>query len=142
MGTESPITTPEVAAGGVSAEIQERVSGVYSLVSAMKDKITALQEIVQGMPPQYLRQEVWAFAILMEKTLRKHDEEKGHEGWKDAKRGHLLSLLMKEVGELTSALDASASVGGATVRVAEECADISNLAMMIADVSGGLRGKP
>jgi len=142
MGDGSPITSYEVAAGGVPADIQEMVSGLYSLVSAMRDKIAALQETVQGMPPQYLRDEVWAFAVLMEKTLRKHDAEKGRQGWKDAKRGHLLALLMKSVGELTSALDSPAAVGGGTARVSEECADIANLAMMISDVSGGLRGKP
>jgi hypothetical protein len=142
MGDGSPITSHEVAAGGVPADIQERISGLHSLVSVMRDKIASLQETVQGMPPQYLRDEVWAFAVLMEKALRKHDGEKGREGWKDAKRGHLLSLLMKSVGELTSALDSSASVGSGAARVAEECADISNFALMISDVSGGLRGKP
>jgi NTP pyrophosphatase (non-canonical NTP hydrolase) len=81
-----------------------------------------------------LRPEVLAFAKLMEEKLRKHDLDRGRQGWKDDDPRHLLKCLEKEHDELQDAL-----VGGKNDSIAGECADVANFAMMIADVVGGLK---
>lgn len=72
-----------------------------------------------------LRPEVGAFAVIMEQTLRKHDDRPG---WKDCDAEVLLARLYEEVNELASAINTGSST------VPKESADVANFAMMIADV--------
>ena len=82
-------------------------------------------------PISYLRPEVLAFAIAMERELRANDY-KG--GWKECDSASLLQHLDEEVYELTEEAMKSTSEN-----VLSEAADVANLAMMVADVMGGLR---
>ncbi len=78
-----------------------------------------------------LRPEVLAFAYLMERELREHDDR---EGWKDCGSGWLMERLMEEFDELEVAITERfppRSIGS-------EAADVANFAMMIADVCGAL----
>ena len=78
-----------------------------------------------------LRPEVLAFAYLMERELRKHDDRPG---WKDCRPDWLMGRLMEEVDELDTAI-----VGRfGPWSVASEAADVGNFAMMVADVRGEL----
>ena len=81
-----------------------------------------------------LRPEVAAFAMLMEEELRKHDDRPG---WKDCSPGWLMDRLHQELKELSSALNHDIAEA-----VPREAADVANFAMMIADVSGGLKPAP
>ena len=83
-------------------------------------------------PPrkQAVRLTVRRYSLLMELKLRKNDF-KG--GWQDMQPHHLLGLLKKEVQELEEAL-----ASGDPLDIAQECADIGNYAMMIADVTEGI----
>ena len=72
------------------------------------------------------RKEVMDFAELCEKKLRKNDY-KPH--WRGAALDYLRKRLSEEVNELRRAIDDNTSVE--TVR--DECADVANFAMMIAD---------
>ena len=71
------------------------------------------------------------FAVFMEETLRKHDDEKGERGWvtdSSCSVASLLDALQVEVNELKDAYR-ECDPG----RVEAECADVANFAMMIAD---------
>lgn len=85
---------------------------------------------------RYPRHEVRAFARLMEKKLRKHDDRPG---WKDETRGWLLSRLRDETEELHRAIhkpDHGQPLDSELI--GREAADVANFAMMIADVCGAL----
>lgn len=69
-------------------------------------------------------------SLLMELKLRKNDH-KG--GWKNLTRTQLMAFLDEEVQEIREALAA-----GDPLDIAQECADVCNYAMMIADNEGGL----
>lgn len=84
-----------------------------------------------------LRHEVREFALLMEKTLRTHDDKKGHTSWK---RDSVASLAVR-VREEADELYAEAYIPTYKVnysRVIAEAVDVANMAMMVVDVSGGL----
>jgi NTP pyrophosphatase (non-canonical NTP hydrolase) len=81
-----------------------------------------------------IRPEVFAFARLMEATLRKNDH-KG--GWKGCDIAYLKKRLCEEVVELVDAIR-DMTRGGDPATGIHETADVANFAMMIADVSGGL----
>lgn len=85
---------------------------------------------------EQLRPEVLTFAWLMELRLREHDHERGRRGWTNAwtTEQFLLSKLREEYKELVVAYEGDAP----KETVALEAADLGNLAMMIADRSGGL----
>ena len=72
-----------------------------------------------------VRPSVQEFASLMEERLRDNDH-KG--GWEDCDVSWLLMRLIGEVGELAEQL-----VKGEDPE--QECADVANFAMMIAEVS-------
>lgn len=74
------------------------------------------------------RAEVQAFAILMERKLRANDH-KSH--WSGCTLTYLLQRLDDEVAELRAAKYSRA-------RRAEECVDVANFAMMIADTAVAL----
>lgn len=78
-----------------------------------------------------VRPEVRAFAAIMERKLRKHDD---WPGWKDCDRWWLLDALREHVRKLDGLLFGQDE----PARVAEAAADCANYAMMIADVAGGL----
>jgi len=82
-----------------------------------------------------MRESVQWFAGQMENELAKHDEERG-EGWKGDGILELFNHLEQEVRELKLAIDESAQSGEINREwVIEECADLANMAMMIADNS-------
>lgn len=81
-----------------------------------------------------LRPAVLWFAEQMQKKLILNDH-KG--GWKRCYHRYLFERLKQEVSELEQALDATDNQD----EVIMEAADVANLAMMIADISGPLHGK-
>jgi NTP pyrophosphatase (non-canonical NTP hydrolase) len=87
------------------------------------------------------RREVRAFALLMERELRKHDYRPG---WKGDDATHLTYRVLEEADELKRAM---LSTGGVPVHmigtrhrdaIASDAADVANMAMMVADVLGCL----
>ena len=100
----------------------------FHLVESSGDKAS-------GAAVEYkLRPEVAAFAMLMEAELRKHDDRPG---WKQSSPNWLMERLQEELKELSVALDYKGPCG-----VGQEAADVANFAMMIADVSGGMKPAP
>jgi len=77
-----------------------------------------------------LRPEVKWFAEVMESKLRKYDNEKGISGWKEESRLWLYARLVQELLELHEALTEEIPL---EENILEECADVANVAMMIAD---------
>ena len=75
-----------------------------------------------------VRPEVKAFAVLMERELRRNDH-KG--GWKNCTMDFLFGKLVEEFAELYSAANS-----GPMILVSCEAADLANIAMMICDVYG------
>lgn len=88
--------------------------------------MTELVEAVE-MP----REEVRAFAVVMERKLRQHDDL---DGWQGVDRWALAAMLAEHVAKLDLALVQHRD----PVAIAEAAADCANYAMMIADVVGGL----
>lgn len=82
-----------------------------------------------------LRPEVKWFALLMEETLRKHDESKGGvDGWRKCSGGYLSFRLKEETKELVAELAlCSHSPHEIIEGVVAEAVDVANFAMMIAD---------
>lgn len=76
---------------------------------------------------------VAAFMGLMLKKLRENDH-KTH--WRNEDIRDLFRMLVHETVELEQELDKSD--GASPVKIARECADIGNFALMIADVARGL----
>ncbi len=82
-----------------------------------------------------MRESVQWFAAEMELQLSKHDEERG-ESWKKHGVLGLFEHLEREVTELKVAIqEAIKNFEIDPEYVIEECADVGNLAMMIADVT-------
>jgi hypothetical protein len=75
-----------------------------------------------------LRPVVHAFALLMERKLQRDDTKKGH--WRREGISVLWAMLQREMQELDAALMAPEP----DEAIVLECADVANLAMMIADV--------
>ena len=91
------------------------------------------------------RPEVRAFALLMERELRKHDYRPG---WKGDDPTGLTYRVLEEAHELRRSM---LSTGGAPVHmighrhkaeIAADAADVANMAMMVADVLGCLDSAP
>jgi hypothetical protein len=80
-----------------------------------------------------IRPEVRRLALAMEAKLRKNDE-KG--GWADMDQWQMYHRMIDECRELTNAL-----VGMNPKFILDECADVANFAMMIADKYGRARRK-
>lgn len=88
--------------------------------------------IVVSLEPQAeVRAEVRAFAQIMERKLRKHDD---WPGWQGCDPWRLFDALCDHAAKLSFHLSGSADA----VAIAEAAADCANFAMMIADVAGGL----
>lgn len=91
------------------------------------------------------RPTVSRFAQVMERKLQKHDHDWGPKGWEGGDPFSLLSKCGHELDELQRALrKALPELGWHTaepeslVSVAEEAADVANMAMMVADSIGAL----
>lgn len=80
------------------------------------------------------RPEVRAFALAMEAKLRENDHRPG---WKGDDPARLLERLREEADEVGELLAFNA-YRLAPRDMLDECADVANFAMMIADVCGGL----
>jgi NTP pyrophosphatase (non-canonical NTP hydrolase) len=94
-----------------------------------------------------------AFANEMEKKLALNRHKGDREGWRKMEPRELFDMLLHEVAELSEALGTqeygrpiasyneplrSALAADRIEQIRFECADVGNLAMMIADVAGGL----
>lgn len=102
-----------------------------------------------------IREPVIRLALVMEEKLRKHDEERGPRGWICDSTTSLWKRVMDESKELRQRISELAiCLGVHQTRdidsdeiqkkidlVIEECADVANYSMMIADVVSGL-GEP
>lgn len=109
---------------------------MYDLCTEHQAEIIGAAESVY----QIFRPEVWAFAALMERKLREQDDVKV--GWKDCDPNFLFMKLEDYVGKLDGELaafeesDETDQMLG--LQVGLRSADVTNMAMMIADVSGVL----
>lgn len=88
--------------------------------------------------PERLRSPVAAFARLMEQELLANDH-KG--GWQNDNPRALAARVVEEAHELLDACSIR-GVEKRRERVAEEAADVANMAMMVADVCGCLSHEP
>jgi NTP pyrophosphatase (non-canonical NTP hydrolase) len=79
-----------------------------------------------------VRPEVARFALLMEEKLRANDHKRH---WRFAPLQYLSMRLSQERKELAGAIETRTDVG-------EECADVANFAMMIADKCDALPALP
>ena len=104
--------------------------GPYPDEKAAEDGLdSALRAIASSVLD--MRPAVIGFAIEMERQLQKHDGAKGEIGWLEGSPLALFAKLMEEVGEVAGVL--LQPVIPTPERVREECADVGNIAMMIAD---------
>ncbi|HEX8221823.1 MAG TPA: hypothetical protein VF914_21725 [Chloroflexia bacterium] len=82
-----------------------------------------------------MRVEVVRFAEVVERGIAAHDEDRGPTGWKGASAWALFKRLEEEVAELRRAILHACS----PEIITSEAGDVGALAMMIADVVGGLQ---
>ena len=82
---------------------------------------------------EFLREPVAWFAAEMEKKLAAKDDEHGGSSWPSASWARLFSLLKDEFDELEKVLEEQPLGGHNMDAIIEECADVANFAMMIAD---------
>lgn len=81
-----------------------------------------------------MRKPVGWFADQMEAVLKQNDYK---DGWKDCSNNYLLSKLWEEVWELIRMFDRHGNTDVSEYYIVKECADIGNIAMMIADNNKG-----
>lgn len=98
----------------------------------------------QPAPPSLsvVRPEVAAFALAMERKLAANDAKKGKRGWKDHNPHDLLRRVSEEAVEVLHALKDRDLGCGDDVAILNECADVANMAMMVADAAGVLPLSP
>ena len=88
-----------------------------------------------------LRPEVLAFARVMHAKIEGHNHDRGEHGWRSADTHRLFEWLDRYVGALRG--EVAAWQGGlVATNVTGKAANVANLAMMIADVCGGLAALP
>lgn len=80
-----------------------------------------------------MRAEIEIFANLMNDRMDLRHKKYGGDTWKKDSLQGLMNHLKDEIEELQDALDSDA-----TDNIIEESVDVANMAMMIADVAGGL----
>lgn len=85
-------------------------------------------------PGSGLRPEVLAFARAMNAKIEGHNHDRGEYGWRTAPPARLADWLRDYYYGLLGALDR----GAPPDEVLSKAANVANLAMMIADVCGGL----
>lgn len=83
--------------------------------------------------PLNVRPEVAAFAMEMERKLAVNDAKKGQRGWKGDEPFDLLDRVREEADEVYGAI-----VRDNHADILAECADVANMAMMVADAAGAL----
>jgi NTP pyrophosphatase (non-canonical NTP hydrolase) len=86
-----------------------------------------------------IRFEVMAFALEMEKQLRKNDH-KGRTGWKDGSPFSTFHNLVSKLSEEYQELHDAVTFRHPMEYIRAEAADLANIAMMLADNYGGLTG--
>ena len=88
--------------------------------------------VVRDFPDGLVRESVAWFAEQMERKLRLHDDRPG---WMGNLPNALLDRVREEVAELDNAIDygARAEDQSHPRNIIDECADVANMAMMIAD---------
>lgn len=79
--------------------------------------------------------EVSKFAELMRARLNEKNEKYQGKTWKDASIDELFSHLQEEVKELQETIQSHDTFQN----IENEAVDVANMAMMIVDVSGGLK---
>lgn len=84
-----------------------------------------IKYMVDPADPRNIREAVKKFTVRMESKLRKNDH-KG--GWENCDAFKLFDLLLEEKNELEDALESLDPYD-----IIDECADVANFAMMIAD---------
>ncbi len=113
---------------------------IAALIASQKELTTAnarlkeLQNNIVPGPP--CRWQVLKFAALMEKKLKQYDW-KG--GWHRCQSRTLIKYLRQEVDELESAAKPKPKTPEDITALANECGDVANFAMMIADNTNGIR---
>jgi NTP pyrophosphatase (non-canonical NTP hydrolase) len=80
-----------------------------------------------------MRESVKWFAEKMEQKLQKHDKKKGPDGWLNEDISWLIDRLKEEVNELEEKIFDFDYSEKETLKLINECADVANFAMMIAD---------
>ena len=105
----------------------------YKTKTAARKNLEAVSKVVVASTLG-LRPSVVGFAVEMERQLREHDEVKGDIGWLSSQPLALLAKLIEEAGEVAE-LIMQREVQPDEVR--KECADVGNIAMMIADRLAG-----
>lgn len=82
---------------------------------------------------EYLRPEVWAFAIAMEDRLRKNEHKRG---WKQMDVQDLLNKGLDSFGKLCQLIepDGVVTMEAGLEQVVDETADCANFMMMVSDV--------
>jgi hypothetical protein len=96
-------------------------------------RLRSLAASLRAEPGPTLRPEVLAFARVMSAKIDGHNHDRGEYGWRTATPAQLMTWLERYVTALSYALDASTMD-----EVLGKAANVANLAMMIADVCGGL----
>jgi len=113
---------------GEELDIYERVVSICGQDRANKlidlFKITSRDK--QPAVPMAMRGSVIWFAQQMERKLQKHDADYGPSGWEHTDLNFLWARLYDEYHEARKATG--------TQEIIDECADIANFAMMIADI--------
>ena len=105
----------------------------YKTKTAARKNLEAVSKVVVASTLG-LRPAVIGFAVEMERQLREHDDAKGRDGWLVIPPAGLLAKLIEEVGEVGKLL-LQPTVPREELK--EECADVGNIAMMIADRLAG-----
>jgi NTP pyrophosphatase (non-canonical NTP hydrolase) len=130
-------TWAETEIARLTAEL-EQARGIAETGQAYADNLTAELERARAE----MRPEVMALARAMERKLRANDYRPG---WRGETRGWLLKRLRQETAELAEALalewslrfggrtEDAADMVAAKAAVLDECADVANFAMMLAD---------
>ena len=126
---------PEVVGESPNARALSEQERIWRLAGEVKEAVTAAG-LAQGLRPQLL-----VFARRMELKLRKHDDWT----WEDCTPEFLFAKMQTEMAELYGEIRPLIAEGRTVKsldeadRIANECADAANFAMMIADVCDGLR---
>ena len=80
-----------------------------------------------------MREAVKIFADRMESVLKQNDHKWG---WDACPYNYLLGKLWEEVYEVIRCFDTLGEPGCSNEHIKDECADVANIAMMIADNLG------
>lgn len=79
---------------------------------------------------EFIRPEILAFAEAMEKTMRKHDGNKG-DSWKDCQINYLYIKLNEEFTEVETAVYNRLHKAGKINEISKELVDLANVSAML-----------